>query len=93
VIAIAVAARSSRFVGPAGIHAEEPASQAERRLGVQAIDGCFQGFFLGTSRTAAQLFVWVNGGRIVRAGGPIKGGRLGVFWLESNRYPVGLLFC
>jgi cutinase len=87
----AVATKSSRFIGPAGIYVAESARQAERRLHVQAFSGCGQGFNLGSRRNRAQMLVDVRGGS--SHNGVLTGGRIEQMDVESRRNPVGLLFC
>jgi hypothetical protein len=87
----AVSTRSSRFIGPAGIHVGEAAAQAERRLHVQGFSGCGQGIELGFHHNRAELLIEVVGG--TSRNGVLYGGHITDFRLESNRHPVGLLFC
>lgn len=87
----AVFTASSRFVGPGQIYTGEPAGQAERQLGVRATQGCQAGFNLGSTRGRALMFIPVEGGRAPNT--IVHGGRIGPLKIESNRFPVGLLFC
>ena len=62
---------------------------------MQPISGCDDGFFLLRQRLHASLVGEVVGGHTkrVRNTQRIYGGYLADFELESNRYPIGLLFC
>jgi hypothetical protein len=67
---------------------------AERHIHSLAISGCGQGFFLeGPPRRHASFFGEVDGGRTAGRNFHLVGGHLTALNLESNRYPVGLLFC
>lgn len=88
----AVSTSSSRFVGPGQIYSGEPTGQAERQLGVQAKQGCLTGFSLGSFRGRASMFIPVEGGRVQNTR-IVHGGRMGPLKIESNRFPIGLLFC
>jgi hypothetical protein len=61
----------------------------------RAWSGCFTGFFLGNRDTDASLIAQVSGGRERRVGNGLAlvSGQLTSLELESNRHPVGLLFC
>jgi len=96
----AVYTSSRGYLGPGRIHPGMSAPQAEGRTHKQATAGCDYGFTIGTAHTPAMLLVTVNGGHIVNHNlsngstqSVIIGGTLGGFSLESNRHPVGLLFC
>jgi hypothetical protein len=65
---------------------------AERHIGRRATSGCLSGFSLGWPHSRASFVGEVGGGRAGKDQG-IVGGRLTSLALESNRYPVGLLFC
>ena len=65
---------------------------AERHIGRRARGGCPTGFSLGWRHGPASFFGEVDGGRAGKHD-TIVGGRLTSLALESNRYPVGLLFC
>jgi hypothetical protein len=88
-----VSSYSPQVVGPGRIYSGEPAEQAERRVHKRATSGCVDGFWLGSPHTQAELFVWVDGGHSSRNSNVIRGGRIGSIELESNRHPIGLLFC
>ena len=67
---------------------------AERHIHSLARGGCLVGFFLGwRPRRHATFWGEVDGGRAVGANLRIVGGHLTSLNLESNRYPVGLMFC
>lgn len=74
-------------------------SRAQRRIHRIAQAGCLTGFFFFSRRNHASLFAEVDGGRATLHGrGPhtierVSGGRLEALELETNRHPVGLLFC
>lgn len=88
---------TARYQGPRGIRPGMSASVAERRVHKRVGTGCRLDFELGTTHTRAVLWVDVDGGRGVREPGSnawvLLGGRIGYLALESNRHPVGLLFC
>ena len=84
---------SSEFVGPGQVSPGQPADQVERRLHRHAEDGCSPGLSFGSRRTAAEMLVSVDGGRPQGSSAVLAGGRIGALLLESNRDPVGLLFC
>ena len=92
---------SSRYRGPAGIRPGMAANIAERRMRLHATGGgCgYNGVRIGGggSRDVARLHVNVNGGQLVSIGPKrpyrLVGGTVGSFSLESNRDPIGLLFC
>jgi hypothetical protein len=65
---------------------------AERHIGRRARGGCLTGFSLGWRHGPASFFGEVAGGRAGKHN-TIVDGRLTSLALESNRYPVGLLFC
>jgi PKD domain len=74
-------------------------SRAQRRMHRLAQGGCLTGFFFFSRRNHASLFAEVDGGRATLHGrGPntverVSGGHLEALELETNRHPVGLLFC
>jgi hypothetical protein len=86
---------TDRYRGPDGIRPGMSTGTADHRVDKQAIEGCLSGFALGTRHTTAELWVEIDGGRAVERGNAnvIVGGRVGSFALESNRHPIGLLFC
>lgn len=74
-------------------------ADARRHIHRIAQGGCLTGFFLFGRHNHASLFGEVDGGHALPHGqGPnailrISGGHLAALELESNRHPVGLLFC
>lgn len=67
---------------------------AERHMHRLAHGGCLVGFFFGwRGHHRASFWGEVDGGRGVGRKLVIHGGQLTSLNLESNRYPVGLLFC
>jgi hypothetical protein len=85
---------TDRYRGPDGIHPGMSNGTAAHRVHKRAVEGCRSGFALGSSRTTAELWVDVDGGRVdERRGDLIVGGRIGSLALESSRHPIGLLFC
>jgi hypothetical protein len=86
---------SGRYSARAGITPGMSAPVAERRLHQKATSGCEQGLYLGRRRDRASVLVNVRGGHVHLHGHTLDlfGGRLASFSLESNRNPVGLLFC
>jgi hypothetical protein len=83
---------SRAYRGPGGIRPRMFAPTAERLSHHEAFAGCLSGMSFTTRE--AQLFVDVQGGHIKPGTRPrIVGGSLRDFALESNRHPVGLLFC
>lgn len=74
-------------------------ANARRHMHRFAEEGCLTGFSFFSRRNHASLFGQVAGGHAVQHGhGPntilrVPGGHLQAFEIESNRHPVGLLFC
>ena len=74
-------------------------SRAQRRMHRLAQSGCLTGFFFFSRRNHASLFAEVDGGRATLHGRGrhtierVSGGHLEAVELETNRHPVGLLFC
>jgi hypothetical protein len=67
---------------------------ADRHIHRLAHGGCLGGFFLGwRGHYHASFWGEVEGGRAAGRKLVIHGGQLTSLNLESNRYPVGLLFC
>jgi hypothetical protein len=72
---------------------------ARRHMGRFAQSGCLTGFFFFGRHHRASLFGEVDGGRTTLHGhgrntiDRVSGGHLDALELESNRHPVGLLFC
>jgi hypothetical protein len=68
---------------------------SSRRIHVRPYSGCLAGFSLYGHDRHADFFGDVVGGhtKLVRKALRIDGGHLADLELESNLYPVGLLFC
>jgi hypothetical protein len=95
-VAFRTSARAYAFMGTSpGMATRE----ARRRMHRFARSGCLTGFVFFDRRGPAALFGEVDGGRTIphrhraNVSSRISGGTLEALELESNRHPVGLLFC
>jgi hypothetical protein len=90
---VALSTGSTKYVAPHGLRVGTGTSQAEDRAHQRAYSGCGDGFGLVGRRSGASLFVTITGGHTGSSNNRLYGGRISYFAIESNRNPVGLLFC
>ncbi len=88
-------ASSSRNYSFRGASPGMSTRSATRHIQVQPYNGCLTGFSVWKHHPHATFFGDVVGGhtKLVRRSELVYGGHLEDLQLESNRYPVGLLFC
>lgn len=90
---------SSRFYAFRRASPGMTTGHARRLMDRVAQSGCLTGFFFFARRNQASLYGEVDGGRTMshRQGRNtilrVSGGHLEALELESNRHPIGLLFC